>query len=319
MVSEITFGAWAIGGWMWGGANDKESLEAISQSYDLGINTIDTAPAYGFGHSEELVGKAIAGRREQFVILTKFGLSWYSDKGAFHFDTKDKDGNPVKMYKYGGRERIIKECEDSLRRLGTDYIDLYQIHWPDPTTSIEETYEAIDQLVKQGKIRAAGVCNYSRDLMIEANKVTDIVTNQVPYSMVLRDIEKELMPWCVNNGKGIIAYSPLQRGLLTGKITEDYQFNEGDHRPGTPYFKRENIKRTNIFLEKIKPLATEKGCTLTQLVINWTLAQPAIATVLVGARNGVQASENALANAYSLTSEEISLINSHLDDLVLER
>lgn len=318
MVSEITFGAWAIGGWMWGGADDKEALEAIAQSYDLGINTIDTAPVYGFGHSETLVGKAIAGKRDQFVVLTKFGLSWYSDKGEFHFDSHDNDGNPVKIYKYGGKERVIKECEDSLKRLGTDYIDLLQIHWPDRTTPVEETFEAVEQLIQQGKVRAAGVSNYDRELMALANKTTDIATNQVPYSMVLRNIEKDLMPWCVENGKGIIAYSPLQRGLLTGKITEDYHFNAGDHRPGTPHFQKENIRRTNAFLDNIKPIARDKGCSLAQLVINWTLAQPAMATVLVGARNSAQAGENARAADYPLTAEEITMINEHLDKLELQ-
>ncbi|MDH5382580.1 MAG: aldo/keto reductase [Cyclobacteriaceae bacterium] len=317
-VSEITFGAWAIGGWMWGGADKNDAIDAINASYENGIDTIDTAPAYGFGRSEEIVGEAIAGRRDKFKILTKFGLSWYSEKGIFHFDTQDEKGNPAKMYKYAGKERVIQECEDSLKRLRTDYIDLYQIHWPDPTTPIQETFEAAEQLIKQGKVRAVGVCNYNKEQMIEANKTVNVVTNQIPYSMLLRDIEKEVMPWCKENGKGLIPYSPLQRGLLTGKITEGYVFNEGDHRPGTPHFKKGNIAKTNEFLSKIKPIAQAKGCSLAQLVINWTLAQPAISTILVGARDAKQARENAKAVEFCLNKEEVQVINGHLAELKLD-
>lgn len=317
-VSAITFGAWAIGGWMWGGADKDDAIEAIYKSYDLGITSIDTAPVYGFGRSEEIVGEAIKGKRNKFQLFTKYGLSWYSKKGVYHFDSKDQNGNVIPIYKYASKERIIKECEDSMKRLGIDYIDLYQIHWPDNSTPLEETFEAIYYLQKQGKIKVAGVSNYNTKLFKEANQIMNIVTNQVPYSMVQRQIENDLIPYCVQENKGILAYSPLQRGLLTGKITEDYKFKNGDHRPSTPHFKLENLKKTNNFLSKIKPIANENGCTLAQLVILWTLSRPAIASVLVGARNAEQAAENAKAIDYKLSEFDLKFINSELEKLILD-
>ena len=189
----------------------------------------------------------------------------------------------------------MQECEDSLRRLKTDYIDLYQVHWHDSSTPISETMEAIERLLEQGKIRAAGVCNYTADLVDEANNCVPIVADQVAYSMVNREIENELVPYCLENNISIIAYSPLQRGLLTGKITEDYVFEEGDHRPNTPFFQKGNIRLVNQFLADIKHIADDKDATIAQLVTAWTIAQPGIDVALVGARNRKQASENAKA------------------------
>jgi aryl-alcohol dehydrogenase-like predicted oxidoreductase len=316
-VSAITFGAWAIGGWMWGGTDEKDSLDAIQASLDLGITTIDTAPAYGFGLSEELVGKALHGKRHRAQILTKYGLRWDTTKGQFYFMSQDAAGNEVAMHKYAGKESVVRECEESLKRLQTDYLDLYQIHWPDPTTPIEETMEAVARLLEQGKIRAAGVCNYSAEQMRTAEQTVNIVINQVPYSMVERKIEAEVVPYCLEHGKGILAYSPLQRGLLTGKITDDYAFEEGDHRPGTLPFKPHNRRKVNHFLDQIRPIAEEKGVTLAQLVINWTIHRPAVAAALVGARNPKQVSENAKALDFTLSAEETQQINRLLDDVVL--
>ncbi len=317
-ITPIAFGAWAAGGWMWGGNDYNESVGAIRRSVELGITTIDTAPVYGFGLSEKIVGDAIRSfKREEVQILTKYGLSWDNTQGEFYFDSADADGNPVKIYKYAGKESVIRECEQSLKRLGTDYIDLLQIHWPDPTTPIEETMEAVAQLLKEGKIRAAGVSNYNVAQMEAAQKVVALASNQVPYSMVKRDIEKEIVPYCVENNVGILAYSPLQRGLLTGKITPDYTFAAGDHRPTTPHFKPENIRRTNAFLEKLKPLAAEKNATLSQLVIQWTLHQPGITCALVGARNAQQTEQNAAAAQVVLSLEEVAFINGELAKLDL--
>jgi aryl-alcohol dehydrogenase-like predicted oxidoreductase len=316
-VSAITFGAWAIGGWMWGGSDQQDALDAIQTSLDLGITSIDTAPAYGFGLSEELVGKALKGKREQAQILTKYGLRWDTNKGQLHFNTKDAAGNDVAMHKYAGKEAVIRECEESLQRLQTDYIDLYQIHWPDPTTPIEETMEAMTRLLEQGKIRAAGVCNYSVEQLRTADQTVNIVSNQVPYSMVERKIEQELVPYCLEKGKGILAYSPLQRGLLTGKITDEYTFEEGDHRPGTLPFQPQNRRRVNQFLNQIRPIAEEKGATLAQLVINWTIHRPAMAAALVGARDPKQVRENAKALDFTLSTEETDRINSLLEEVVL--
>ncbi|MDW7693195.1 aldo/keto reductase [Flammeovirgaceae bacterium SG7u.111] len=317
-ITPIAFGAWAIGGWMWGGTDAKAAIDAIHCSLDMGITTIDTAPVYGFGLSEELVGEALEGRRDKVQVLTKFGLRWDDTKGDYYFDTKSNDGKTLQVYKYAGKEGIIKECEESLRRLKTDFIDLYQIHWPDKTTPISESMEAIDILLKQGKIRAGGVCNYSTDQMKEAEETVEITSNQVPYSMVFRGIEEDVVPLCLEKKKSILAYSPLQRGLLTGKITPDYQFGEGDHRPNTPFFKTENLKKTNDFLNKIRPIADDKGVSLTQLVIKWTIEQPGITCALVGARNTEQVKHNVKGATISLSTEEISLINKYLEELKLE-
>jgi aryl-alcohol dehydrogenase-like predicted oxidoreductase len=186
-ASAISFGAWAIGGWQWGGTDRKEAIEALKVSFDEGVTSIDTAPAYGQGLSEEIVGDAIKDLpRGQIQIITKFGLRWNTTKGDFFFDSRDRAGNQIKMHKYSGKEDIMAECEESLRLLGTDYIDLYQQHWPDSTTPIAETMEALIRLKEQGKILAAGVCNYTAKQMQEAGKVISLASNQVPYSMIFR-------------------------------------------------------------------------------------------------------------------------------------
>jgi aryl-alcohol dehydrogenase-like predicted oxidoreductase len=317
-LSVITFGAWAAGGWMWGGTERKDAVEAIRVSYELGVTSIDTAPAYGQGDSEEIVGEAIKDLpRDKVQVLTKFGLRWNLAKGEFYFKSKDNSGMDIDMYKYAGKESIIEECENSLRRLDTDYIDLYQIHWPDSTTPISETMEAVAQLIKQGKVKYAGVCNYNAAQLQEAQKYIPLVSNQVSYSMVKRDIEKETVPYCIQNSLSILAYSPLQRGLLTGKMKPGHQFAEGDHRANLFYFKDENIAGTNAFLKKIKPLAQEKKASLSQLVLAWTIEQPGITIALVGARNATQATENAKAINVNLSKEEIAFITSELNKLIL--
>jgi aryl-alcohol dehydrogenase-like predicted oxidoreductase len=318
LVSPVTFGAWAIGGWMWGGADKKDAIKAIHACLDNGISSIDTAPIYGFGQSEKLVGEAIRGKRDRYEILTKAGMRWEGTKGEYFFTTNDNDGVQREIYKYSGRESIIAECEESLRRLGTDYIDLYQIHWPDLTTPIEEPMEAFRILMDQGKIRAAGVSNYSVEQMERASGVIKLSSNQVPYSMVRREIEQDVVPWCLENSCGILAYSPLQRGVLTGKITPDYPFAPGDSRPETPHFQINNLIRINKFLDKIRPMAEEKGATLSQLVIAWTLRQPGITVALVGARTREQVEQNAGALDVSLSDEELDYIGQKLDKLHLE-
>jgi aryl-alcohol dehydrogenase-like predicted oxidoreductase len=315
-LSVITFGAWAAGGWMWGGTERQGAVDAIRAAFDHGVTSIDTAPIYGQGTSEEVVGEAIKDLpRDQVQILTKFGLRWDSKKGSHYFKSENNSGEPIDIHKYAGKESIIKEAEDSLRRLRTDYIDLYQIHWPDETTPIEESFEAVARLIQQGKVRYAGVCNYSKSQVQEADKYVDIVSNQVPFSMVKRDIEDELVPYTRETGKAILAYSPLQRGLLTGKMTLGYQFSEGDHRAGNPFFTDENIRKTNAFLDEIRPIAEDKGATLAQLVLRWTIDRPGITIALAGARNAEQAVQNAGAAALSLTADEVTQINKALAKL----
>lgn len=317
-ISEVTFGAWAAGGWMWGGTERKDSVDAVKAAYDFGVTSIDTAPIYGQGTSEEIIGEALKGiPRDKVQILTKYDMRWDVAKGDMFFKSKDNQGKDIDIYKYSGKEDIIKECEDSLRRLRTDYIDLYQIHWPDSTTPIGETMEAVTKLIEQGKVRYAGVCNYNVEQMKEAEKFVKLASNQVPYSMVNRGIESDVVPYCLDNQKSILAYSPLERGLLTGKMKPGYKFGEGDHRATAHFFKDENLIRTSAFLDKIKPLADEKNATLGQLVIRWTLEQPGITITLVGARNAVQAIENAKASDISLSENELNFITSELNKLVL--
>ncbi|WP_316744940.1 aldo/keto reductase [Pedobacter antarcticus] len=319
-LSVITFGAWAAGGWMWGGTERNEAVNAIKDSFHAGVTSIDTAPIYGQGLSEEIVGEAIKGiSRDKVQLLTKFGMRWDLAKGDFAMHSKDNNGNPIDVYKYAGKESVIKECEDSLKRLGTDYIDLYQIHWPDSTTPVEETMEAVNLLIEQGKVRYAGVSNYNADLMDEASKYIELVSNQVPYSMVKREIEQELVPYCITHQKGILAYSPLERGLLTGKMKPGYKFGADDHRAGIYFYKDENLHKVNQFLEQITPLAHEKNATIGQLVLRWTVEQPGITIALAGARNSVQALENAAAIDLELNTEETALITRHLNDLKLIR
>lgn len=318
-VTPIAFGAWAIGGWMWGGAEETDAIRALHTAYDIGMTTIDTAPVYGFGRSEEIIGKAMAGiRRDSYQILTKYGLNWETEEGEYFFDTESNEGKPVKIYKFSSKKKVVKECEDSLRRLKTDYIDLIQIHWADTTTPIAETMEAVASLIKQGKVRAAGVCNYNAEQVDEALKTLSIVSNQVPYSMINRGIEKDLVPQAIKNNMGILPYSPLQRGLLTGKIKRDHKFNDGDTREGNRFYTPGNIDKTNAFLQKIKPIADEHGATLSQLVLNWTVNQPGMACVLAGARNDKQVKDNAKSLSFKLSTGELREITLASDRIGLE-
>lgn len=316
-LSVITFGSWAAGGWMWGATNRQDAVNAIRAAYNEGVTSIDTAPIYGQGTSEEIVGQAIEGiKRDKVQILTKYGMRWDLAKGDFAFKSQDNDGHPIDIYKYAGKESIIKECEDSLRRLKTDYIDLYQIHWPDTTTPMSETFEAVERLIEQGKVRYAGVCNYDNHLLAEADQYISWVSDQIPFSMVNRETEKKTIPWCVQHGKSVLAYSPLERGLLTGKMTPNHKFAPGDHRAHHPFFTAESILRTNAFLEKIRPLAHEKGASLSQLVLRWTIDHPGITIALVGARNPEQAVSNAHATHIILKRDEMDFINKQLEVLL---
>jgi aryl-alcohol dehydrogenase-like predicted oxidoreductase len=318
-VSAVTFGAWAAGGWMWGGTDVRASVEAICASIDAGATSIDTAPIYGQGTSEEIVGEAIKGfPRDRIQVLTKYGMRWDETKGTLFMKSKNNEGRDIDIYKYSGTQSVIKECEDSLRRLKTDYIDLYQIHWNDVTTPIEETMETVGRLIDQGKVRYAGVCNYSVELMKAAEKVVHCISDQMPYSMLTRGIEKDVVPYCTETHKGILAYSPMERGLLTGKIKPGHVFWEGDHRASHKYFTAENIKRTDAFLKKILPIAKNKNVSLGQLVVRWTIDRPGITAALVGARNKEQAVQNAHAADIELSADERSTIDGHLAELKLE-
>ncbi len=313
-ASVITFGAWAAGGWMWGSTDRKDAVEAIIAAYDVGVTSIDTAPIYGQGTSEEIVGEALKNiPRDKAQILTKFGMRWDLAAGDFAFHSNKNDGEEIEIYKYAGKDSIIYECEQSLKRLGTDYIDLYQIHWPDSTTPLDETFEAVGKLIEQGKVRYAGVCNYNAELMAEAVNTLPIVSNQIPFSMVNRGVEEETIPYCIKHNQAVLAYSPLERGLLTGKIHTGYTFQEGDHRAKLPHFQPDFIERANVLLERIKPLADDKGATLAQLVLRWTVERPGITIALAGARNAEQSVQNAKSMDILLTPEEIEFMNAVVD------
>jgi aryl-alcohol dehydrogenase-like predicted oxidoreductase len=317
-ITPIVFGAFAIGGWFWGGAEPSDALAAIDTALDRGINAIDTAPVYGMGHSEELIGKAIRGQRARVVILTKFGMRWDSAEGVFTFDTKDNAGNPVQVRKFAGKHSVLEECERSLRRLQTDYIDLYQLHWPDRTTPIAETMEALSVLLEQGKIRAAGVCNCPSELLEEARRSLPVVSDQVAYNVVNREIEANLVPYCTNNKIGILAHTILLKGLLTGKIKPGHSFLEGDHRPQSAYFKKSNIEKIYAALQSLGEIANAKNASLAQLVTNWTMHRPGITAVLVGARNAQQALDNVGAAGFTLNAEENERIEATLGCLTLD-
>lgn len=304
-ASVVGLGTWAIGGWMWGGTDETASINAIKSSLDNGISLIDTAPAYGMGKSEEIVGKAIAGRRDEVVLSTKCGLVWHTDGGNHFFDQDDK---PV--HRYLGKESIIHEVEVSLKRLGTDYIDHYVTHWQDPTTPVDETLEALDALRSQGKIRSVGISNVTVDDLNAYLAAGTVDAIQECYSMLDRDIETELVPICQNNSISVLSYSSLALGLLSGKIGPDRQFQGDDLRKENPRFSIANREKISSLFDEIRPIAEEHNATIAQLVIAWTVMQPGITFALCGARNPQQASENAKAGAISLNPDDVSRISA---------
>ena len=315
-LSTITYGAFAIGGNMWGGNEKKDSIDSIHASIDHGVTTIDTAPFYGFGLSEEMIGEALKSKdRSKVQLLTKFGLVWdgsNNGKGDFFFDADD-NGKKVPVYKYSSKNSIIKEVEESLKRLQTDYIDLLQIHWPDSTTPISETMEAAETLIQQGKIRAFGVSNYSNQQIEEAQKTIQIASNQVAYSMLNRKIETDLIPFTIEKNIGIIAYSPMERGLLTGKYFTDGKLKDNDHRNG--YFSQFDLQKVKTLVEELSSLANTKHISISQLVLRWTTLQKGITIVLAGARNAEQAISNAKTMDFDLSISELEFINQAISKL----
>jgi aryl-alcohol dehydrogenase-like predicted oxidoreductase len=310
-ASVIALGTWVMGGWMWGGAEENESIKAIDASLDNGVNLLDTAPIYGFGYSEEVVGKAIKGKRSKVVLATKCGLRWNLEKGDFYFYSNERtvvsDSSQMKVYKYLGPESIKEEIETSLKRLQTDYIDLYQTHWQESTTPIEDTMAVLLKLKDEGKIRAIGVSNANVEQM---KKYGAIDTDQEKYHMLARKIEEQgNVDYCVKNNIAILAYSPLAQGLLTGKVSLDRKFNEGDVRLNNPLFKEENLIKINKMLDEFRPIAENYNATLGQLVSAWTFNRKGITHLLCGARNAEQAIENAKAADIYLAENDIQTID----------
>jgi len=313
-ASVVGLGTWAIGGWMWGGTDERQSVAAIQASIDEGVSLIDTAPAYGKGLSEEIVGKAIRGRRDRVVLATKCGLVWHTAKGNHFFDY---DGQPV--HRYLGADSIAYELEQSLTRLGTDHVDLYITHWQDPTTPIEETMAALERLKAQGKIRSIGASNVSAAELEAYAAAGPLDAIQEEYSMVKRDLETTLLPFCRSHGISVLSYSSLALGLLSGRIGPDRVFGGDDQRKDNPRFSVENRRKVARLMEAIAPVAQAHSASPAQIVIAWTLEQPGVTFALCGARSPDQARENAAAGRLRLSENEINLVREaakqHLTDL----
>jgi len=317
-VSAITFGAWAIGNDVLGGTNRKNAIDALRKAWEMGCTSIDTAPIYRCGFSEEVVAEAIEPLpRHQIQLFTKCGHIWEEEKGRFSHEV-NFNGVKRRIYKYAGKESVIRECENSLRRLKTDYIDLYSLHWPPSIIPGEGTMEAFIRLREQGKIRAGGVCNHSAEEMQLADNVFDLSANKVTYSMLDRRIEQDLVPYCKKNNKSIMVYRVLQRGLLEGLVNTDFLGTMGEPYRERAFFLPENVQRIHNFLEKLKPVAKDHGATIPQLCIRWALDQPGISVVLLGALTAEQVVHDARALDISLSEDEKNTINGYLAGLESE-
>jgi aryl-alcohol dehydrogenase-like predicted oxidoreductase len=302
-ASRIALGTWAIGGWMWGGSDEREAIKTIHSALDRGINLIDTAPVYGFGHSEEIVGKALAmdNLRERALIATKAGLNW-------------KDSKP---FRDARKIRIVEEVENSLRRLRTDMIDLYQVHWPDPDTPIAEVAEAMASLHRAGKIRAIGVSNFSPAQMEEFKKVAPLHTAQPPYNLFERAIEQDVLPYCRDRDIGVLAYGSLCRGLLSGRMSLTTQFTGDDLRKNDPKFVAPRFGQYLTAVDELDRIAKQRfGRRVIHLAVRWVLDRNKMNIALWGARRADQLSPIAGALGWRLDSEAMAEIDSVLDKTI---
>jgi methylglyoxal reductase len=313
-ASVIALGTWAIGGGTWWGASDDaDSIKAIQAAVDEGITLIDTAPVYGWGRSEEIVGKAIKGRREKVVVSTKCGLWWKDERGSFFFELEGKKVNRCLL-----PATIREEVEDSLRRLGTDFIDLYHTHWQPSEPEkypIDAAMQCLMKLKEEGKIRAIGASNVDLQ-QIKAYQAAGVLDAIQPrYSMLDRGIEKEILPYCHAKKISTLAYSPLEQGLLTGKIGMDQTFPEGSFRNNIPWFLPVNRKRVLNMLEGWSDLLGKYACSLSQLVIAWTAAQAGITFVLCGARKEEHVRENVGAGKLMLEAADLGRMRKDVEAL----
>ena len=306
-VSVVGFGAWAIGGWMWGGADENQAVAAIQAAIDHGINLIDTAPAYGFGRSEEIVARAIHDRRDKIVLATKCGLIWDREEGEFMFHADHagvtRRASEKKIYRCLRPDSIRAELELSLKRLKTTHVDLYQTHWQEATTPIADTMAMLMKLKEQGKIRAIGVSNAN---LAQLQAYGPIDSDQEKYSMLDRELEHNgMLDYCHRQNVAVLAYSPMANGLLTGKIRPDRRYEPGDLRKDNRRFAPANVERVDAMLDQLQPIARRHQATIGQLVIAWTAAKPGMTCVLCGARNPQQAIENAAAGQITLSADEV--------------
>ncbi len=296
MVSRLGLGTWAIGGWMWGGSDEAESINTIHAAIESEITLIDTAPVYGFGRSEELVGKALAGGglRNRVVIATKAGLDW-------------RDEHP---FRNARPKRIFSEVEQSLRRLRTDCIDIYQVHWPDPLTPIEECAEAMLALYRQGKIRAIGVSNFSRQQIHVFREVAPIHTVQPPYNLFERDADEEVLPYCCWHGIATLVYGPLRRGLLSGRMKPDTRFAGDDQRNTDPKFQPPRFGQHLRAVEALDRFARDNfGKRVIHLALRWVLDQPGVSIALMGARRPSQLDPVGEVMGWTLGNDAIAEID----------
>lgn len=304
-LSIIGMGTWAIGGgdwkFAWGHQDDRESILAIQRALDLGINWIDTAAIYGLGHSEEIVGKALKGLKEKPIIATKCSLIW------------DKDGSISGCLK---KKSIRGEVEASLRRLKTEVIDLYQIHWPRPDEDIQEAWGSIADLIKEGKVRYGGVSNFSVEQLKRIQPIHSVASLQPPYSMLERGVEDELLEYCSEEGIGVIAYSPMQKGLLTGKFNAERVNNlpKNDHRREDFRFQEPELSANLELVEGLRLITEKRGKTVAQLAIAWVLRRPELTAAIVGARRPSQIEETASVGDWALSGEDITAIDTLLDE-----
>jgi aryl-alcohol dehydrogenase-like predicted oxidoreductase len=298
-LTAIGFGAWAIGGgnweFAWGHQDDDESVYAIHRALDLGINWIDTAAIYGLGHSEEVVAKAVKSSAHKPLIFTKCSMRWHADRSIYRSLTK---------------KSLAEEIENSLRRLGVDAIDLYQIHWPNPDEEIEEGWETLAKFREQGKVRWIGVSNFSVEQMKRAMKIAPITSLQPPYSMLRRAIEEEILPFCKVNGIGVINYSPMVSGLLTGKLTRErvVGFPEDDWRRRAVEFNEPNLSRNLRLVELLREIGDPHGVSPGVVAVAWTLHRPAITAAIVGGRSAAQVDGLAPALEFRLSDSDYARI-----------
>lgn len=301
--ARIGLGTWAIGGWMWGGTDEKKSIETIHSALDKGINFIDTAPAYGFGLSEEIVGKAIEqyGNRKDLVIATKAGIEWTENEEVF---------------RNASRDRIFKEVEDSLERLRTDYIDVYQVHWPDPIVPIRETAEAMKQLYDEGKVKAIGVSNFSPQQMDQFREVAPIHTCQPPYNLFEREIEDDVLPYCREKGIVLLTYGALCRGLLTGKMGPDTQFEGDDLRKMDPKFQSPRYQQYLEAVNKLDEFAQNYDKRVLHLAVRWILDRIGDGIALWGARKPEQVDPVDEVMGWKLGQDAMQHIDSIIQETV---
>jgi aryl-alcohol dehydrogenase-like predicted oxidoreductase len=302
-ITRIGLGTWAIGGagwkYAWGSQDDNDSVAVIHEALDSGINWVDTAAVYGFGHSEEVVGRALVGRRDKVLVATKCGRR------------AGPGGSIVSLLDAAS---VREELEDSLRRLKTDWIDLYQVHWPDPDPKIEEAWAEIARAVQAGKVRYAGVSNFSPAQIQRLQGILPVTSLQPPYSMLSRDIEKDILPFCGASGIGVICYSPLQMGILTGAFSRERvaSLARDDLRGSNSYFVEPGLSRNLALVEKLRPVAARHGRSVGELALAWVLSRPEVTAAIVGGRRPGQAKALAGAADWMLSREDLSEITKAL-------